>query len=136
MQKAFIIFFLLFFTAENNNILSNGMNYAFDDDDMDAIVSTVIDELITITQDDSEDDDYEFYAAPEKRIRVVNTDVTAALDRAKVTDRQAASIIAAVAQSLGLSLDDICLSASTARRQRNSCRNQLGGVINLTELQN
>lgn len=72
----------------------------------------------------------EMYVPP-KRKRVLSSierksllskDVTSALDRSKVTDRQAVHLLAAAAHSLGRSVDDVTVSRSSIQRAR--CANR------------
>lgn len=59
-----------------------------------------------------------------ERKAVLSKDVTAALDRTKVTDRQAVHLLAATAHSLGHDVDEITLSRSSIKRARSANREQ------------
>lgn len=85
---------------------------------------------------DSDDEDFTCReSAPRipkiKKIKLEGLDLTAALDRAQVSDRRAAIILAAFARSLKMSLDDICLSAQAIRRKRIADREQIGEAIRI-----
>lgn len=77
------------------------------------------------------DDDYQAQSTstmqPSKRRKkkcekLITPEVSAALDRVKVTDRGATYIAASIAQSLGHNLDDVSVSRSTIRRARCTSR--------------
>ena len=52
---------------------------------------------------------------------VITKDVAAALDRTKVTDRQAVHLLAATARGLGHNVSDLTLSRSSVQRQGSCC---------------
>ena len=57
-----------------------------------------------------------------KRKSLLSEDVAAALDRSKVTDRQAVHLLAATAHSLGHDVNDITISRSSVQRARSANR--------------
>ena len=62
-------------------------------------------------------------------INIVTPDVAAALDRAKVSDRKAALLITATAQSLGHNADDLTINRSSIHRSRERCRVNLNAHL-------
>ena len=86
------------------------------------------------------DDDYQAQSTstmqPSKRRKkkcekLITPEVSAALDRVKVTDRGATYIAASIAQSLGHNLDDVSMSRSTIRRVR--CTNRKAAALKQKE---
>ena len=63
------------------------------------------------------------------RISIVSPSVSAALDRTKTSDRKAAYILAATAQSLGHNVEDLALNRSTIKRQREYHRSRLAKAL-------
>ncbi|KYN05953.1 hypothetical protein ALC62_03109, partial [Cyphomyrmex costatus] len=64
-----------------------------------------------------------------RKINIVTTNVAAALDRCNISDRKGAFIISACAKALGCTLDDISISRSTIKRQREKARTESSVLI-------
>ena len=113
----------------------NGTNYDFcDNEDDDHALQELLQEFSDEESDPENFDFEEMYEPTPKKTRIINQYVTAALDRAKVSDRMAAMIIAAVLQFAGQSLDSISFSTATVKRHRDICRDQLAEAISSHKL--
>ncbi|XP_057328584.1 uncharacterized protein LOC130669614 [Microplitis mediator] len=64
-----------------------------------------------------------------RKISFITPELVAALDRTQITDRQAMFIICATLDSLGLDVDDYCVSHSTIHNHRKKFRNIIAESI-------
>ena len=103
----------------------NGSNYEFDDNDMDNIMEHLLLDYDNGEDSESDSDSEANYKPLNKKQKIIDAYVTAAFDRAKVSDRHAAMITAAIIQSAGESLNYVSLNKDTVRRHKNSCREGL-----------
>ena len=71
-------------------------------------------------------------ASEHKSTKVVSQDLVMALDRAKISDRQATIVVAATASSLGHEIDNITLSRSSIRRKGMQIREDIANAIKLS----
>ena len=71
-------------------------------------------------------------ASEHKSTKIVSQDLVMALDRAKISDRQATIVVAATASSLGHEIDNITLSRSSLRRKRMQIREDIANAIKLS----
>ncbi len=97
-----------------SGIAANYGNYLFDDDED-------IDEILKYIEDDEGvDSDFELVlpSLGAKKLKIMIPDITAILDRAKVSDRMATRVLAVALMTAGITLDDVHLSHETVRRNR------------------
>lgn len=104
-------------TSDQIIINVNGANYSFEDDyDF---------EFLFELDQDSNDEDCNYFIkshSPAKKSKIITPHLTAVLDRAKISNRQAAMIVAAVLHTTDVKFDEISLSTSTVRRFRDKNR--------------
>ncbi|XP_063981407.1 uncharacterized protein LOC135164717 [Diachasmimorpha longicaudata] len=106
-------------------ILANSSNYQWDDDE-------VLAELFNQFEDnDATDSDFQCSLRPSKlrKLNIMTPDLTAILDRAKVSDRMAVRVLAAALITVGVTLEDVHVSRETIRRKRQIQRKSLSGTI-------
>ncbi|XP_015124642.1 uncharacterized protein LOC107046530 isoform X2 [Diachasma alloeum] len=111
--------------VEPSGIAANLANYVFDDDED-------LHDVIQLLEDDQDgDSDYQVTSAPKKpkKLKIVNADLTAIFDRAKLSDRMAARVLAAILIAIGITLEEVHLSPDTLRRNRRKQRKFLDSKI-------
>ena len=96
--------------------------------------------LASSDDSDTEDPDFVYKSLTEKRIKkpkryknaeLLSTDVTNKLDRHKVSNSAAMSVLASVAQASGQKLDDVTLSRSSIFRYRNRNRISVSSALQI-----
>ena len=84
---------------------------------------------------DDSDDDRDFLrkssvpkpsTSKRARVNIVTPQVTAALDRAKVSDRKAALLLTTIAQGLGHNTEDLNINCSSIRRKERGLQIRTG----------
>lgn len=68
-------------------------------------------------------------APPHKRMKIINEDVAAACDRAKISDHQATFLLGTFIRSVGLDVNECTFSASTLRRKRMEFRTKFAAQL-------
>ena len=101
-----------------------------------AAAAVHIDDASSESSNDSNDDDFHAPLIPHKPKRVkrgiITKEVAAALDHVKLPDRGALYILGAVAQALGVDLEDVALSRNTIQRALQETRSVVASLIKAT----
>ena len=87
-----------------------------------AAAAVDVDDVSSESSNDSNDDDFHAPLIPHKPKKIkrgiVTKEVAAALDRVKLPDRGAMYVLGAVAQALGVDLEDVALPCNTIQQAR------------------
>lgn len=122
MKTLELIYVNLFhFLVTPGKIAMNYSNYVFDEDED-------IEELLKEIEDNEEIDGtyvVKSQLKQSKKRKIITPDITAILDRAKVSDRTAARVLAATLIAADITLQDVHLSRETLRRKRQQHRDLL-----------
>lgn len=102
------------------------------DSDNDYVANNVLNSDIDYVFNDSDDSDDFVLQQEEQKINIMTDDVCGALDRAKVSNRNAVYIVVAICKALNQNIGNIACSASTIRRCRQNFRKKTAEEIKKT----